>query len=161
MIYYDDLSTDMGTIYVALQERGVCKVALREDDWQTYLQRHSSIHDRQRCAGVRQELQEYFRGERRQFTVPLVIEGTYFYRQVWQALLQIPYGQVRTYEDIAREIGRPRAYRAVGQANYHNPLPILIPCHRVIGKNGKLTGYMGSYTGMKAQLLQLEGAMLS
>ncbi len=102
-----------------------------------------------------EELWEYFGGKRREFTIPLSPRGTEFQRRVWNALLTIPYGETRSYEEIAVLAGSPRAFRAVGSANHNNPISILIPCHRVIGKNGSLTGYGG---GMEAKrfLLELE-----
>ena len=102
-----------------------------------------------------QELEEYFRGERREFTVPLSPKGTPFQRKCWDALLQIPYGETRSYAFQAQMIGQPRACRAVGMANHRNPLPVLIPCHRVVGKNGSLTGYAGGLN-RKKRLLQIE-----
>jgi methylated-DNA-[protein]-cysteine S-methyltransferase len=102
------------------------------------------------------QLTEYFRGERSQFTVPLVYEGTEFQKAVWQALLEIPYGETRTYKEIALQISRPKAVRAVGQANRANPIAIIVPCHRVIGAGGGLVGYAGSHVDMKAVLLELE-----
>lgn len=102
-----------------------------------------------------QELEAYFRGERRQFSVPLAPSGTVFQRQCWQALLRIPYGETRTYGQQAAAIGRPAAVRAVGMGNHRNPLPIFLPCHRVVGKNGTLTGYAGGLD-KKEYLLTLE-----
>lgn len=87
------------------------------------------------------ELQAFFAGKLFRFSVPLVPQGTAFRLRVWQALQQIPYGQTVAYGDIAKTIGMPTASRAIGQANHHNPISIMIPCHRVIGKNGNLTGY--------------------
>ena len=101
------------------------------------------------------QLAEYFRGERRSFDVPLHPVGTDFQRRVWQALREIPFGETRTYSEIARELGRPGAARAVGMANHRNPLPIFIPCHRVVGANGALTGYAGGLDRKRA-LLALE-----
>ncbi|MDI1297053.1 MAG: methylated-DNA--[protein]-cysteine S-methyltransferase [bacterium] len=89
------------------------------------------------------QLSAYFKGERKVFTVPLDFRGTTFQRVVWAALLDIPYGQTRSYADIARSIGRPTAYRAVGAANGRNPISIIAPCHRVVGSNGALTGFAG------------------
>ena len=86
---------------------------------------------------------EYLGKQRREFTVPLDFYGTPFQKSVWQALTRIPYGEVRTYAEVAREIGKPTAARAVGAANGANPLPIIVPCHRVIGKDGTLAGYRG------------------
>jgi methylated-DNA-[protein]-cysteine S-methyltransferase len=101
------------------------------------------------------QLEEYFSGRRTTFDLPLEFDGTDFQRKVWSALLNIPFGQTRTYSDIAREIGHPEAVRAVGAANGRNPLSIVAPCHRVIGKSGKLTGFAGGLEA-KARLLSLE-----
>ena len=101
------------------------------------------------------ELQEYFAGQRRQFDLPLAPQGTPFQQSVWQALRQIPYGQTASYKQIAQAIGHPTACRAVGGANNKNPLPIFIPCHRVIGAGGSLTGYAGGLD-LKQGLLALE-----
>lgn len=101
------------------------------------------------------QLEEYFRKERRTFCLPLKLKGTPFQIKVWQELVKIPYGETRTYKEIAMSIGNPKASRAVGMANHNNPLWIVVPCHRVIGSNGKLTGYAGG-VDMKSRLLQLE-----
>lgn len=103
------------------------------------------------------QLNEYFAGARTRFDLPLDPAGTPFQRRVWDALLRIPYGETRTYAQIAREIGHPTATRAVGGANGRNPLSIVAPCHRVIGSSGSLTGFAGGLD-VKAQLLELEGA---
>ena len=101
------------------------------------------------------ELRRYYAGERLTFTCPLDLHGTTFQTQVWQALCDIPFGETRSYGDVARAIGRPKAVRAVGAANGANPVPIIIPCHRVIGSNGTLTGYGGGLP-VKSWLLELE-----
>lgn len=101
------------------------------------------------------EIGEYFEGKRRAFTVPTAAAGTPFQQAVWNALKEISYGETRTYGEIARQIGHPRASRAVGQANNRNPLPIVVPCHRVIGTSGALTGYAGGLA-VKERLLELE-----
>lgn len=103
----------------------------------------------------REELQEYFTGRRQSFDVPLAPSGTSFQQRVWNALCQIPYGQTRTYGEIAKMAGNPKASRAVGMANHRNPILILIPCHRVIGADGSLTGYAAGLE-IKKYLLQLE-----
>ena len=102
------------------------------------------------------QLLEYLEGKRKLFDVPLNPKGTKFMKEVWTALQEIPYGETRTYGQIAQRIGKPKAARAVGMANHRNPIPIIIPCHRVIGSNGKLVGYA---LGMKMKkfLLTLEG----
>jgi len=103
------------------------------------------------------QLQEYFAGRRRAFALTLDVAGTAFQKKVWNALLTIPFGETRSYAQIARQIGRPTAARAVGAANGRNPLSIVAPCHRVIGSNGKLTGFAGGLE-TKAYLLALEGS---
>lgn len=104
------------------------------------------------------QLKEYFSGKRRQFTVPLRTEGTVFQQTVWEALRRIPYGETRTYGEIATAVGRPAACRAVGGANHKNPIMILIPCHRVIGADGSLKGFGGGLD-VKEKLLMLEGSI--
>ncbi len=104
------------------------------------------------------ELEEYFAGERRQFTFPLDLRGTDFQLACWRALVAIPYGETRTYADIARTVGRPQGFRAVGMANNRNPIAIVVPCHRVIASDGSLCGYGGGLE-IKRKLLELEGAL--
>ncbi len=115
--------------------------------------------DARRCAAACAQLTEYFAGKRREFDLPLAPRGTPFQQRVWQALLAIPFGVVRTYGDVARDIGQPLAMRAVGQANGKNPLPIVIPCHRVIAGDGTIGGY-SSGLNVKHRLLALEGIEL-
>jgi len=103
------------------------------------------------------QLEEYFRGDRKKFDFPLVLHGTEFQKKAWEALQKIPYGHTCSYGEIAAIIGNPKASRAVGMANNRNPIPIIIPCHRVIGHNGKLTGYAGGLE-LKQKLLELEQA---
>lgn len=110
-------------------------------------------------ATVQEELGRYFAGRLREFTVPLVYPGTPFQRRVWAELLRIPYGQTRSYQEIAVAVGRPTAVRAVGLANGQNRIAIIIPCHRVIQKNGRLGGYGGGI-GRKQYLLALEHGTL-
>ena len=105
------------------------------------------------------QLSEYLMGKRKRFDLPLNPRGTEFQQQVWKALYDIPYGETRSYKQIAETIGNPRAVRAVGMANNRNPLLIVIPCHRVIGANGKLVGYGGGIA-MKEYLLKLEKSLL-
>lgn len=110
-------------------------------------------------ATVNRQLREYFSGKRRAFDFPLAPKGTPFQLAVWNALLDIPYGDTITYAELARRIDRPSAVRAVGAANGANPIPVIIPCHRVIGSNGTLTGYGGGIE-RKQWLLALEGRRL-
>lgn len=116
------------------------------DDW---------IRDDAQFSEVKRQLQAYFAGELRHFELPLAPQGTAFQQRVWQALTTIPYGQTCSYGDIARQIEQPKASRAVGAANGRNPIPIIIPCHRVIGSTGKLTGFGGGLAA-KEILLALE-----
>ena len=101
------------------------------------------------------QLHGYFAGEVRVFTIPLDFKGTAFQRSVWAALLTIPFGETRTYAEIARQVGKPAAFRAVGAANGRNPISIITPCHRVLGSDGKLTGFAGGLEA-KAELLAME-----
>lgn len=105
-------------------------------------------------------MREYFAGVRWEFTLPLAPKGTPFQQKVWEALRTIPYGQTKSYGEIARQIGSPMGARAVGMANHRNPIAILIPCHRVVGKKGELTGYAGGLWRKQA-LLNLEDGCLS
>lgn len=159
-IGYDTYDSPIGLIHVIVDEHGVRKVSLTEEEWLEYSEELGEIPvDHELCKTAVGQLDEYFRGKRREFDVPLSIEGTEFRKRVWQALQEIPYGEVRSYLDIAKAIGKPKGPRAIGQANRANPLPIFIPCHRVIGKKGDLVGYAGSRTDIKTVLLQLEGAI--
>lgn len=106
---------------------------------------------------VRSQLEEYFGGKRRDFTIPLDLRGTDFQKQCWKELLRIRFGETRSYAEIARAVGRPNAYRAVGQANHYNPIAIVVPCHRVLAAGTNLGGYGGGLP-KKAFLLRLEGA---
>ncbi|HOZ01604.1 MAG TPA: methylated-DNA--[protein]-cysteine S-methyltransferase [Candidatus Syntrophosphaera sp.] len=106
-------------------------------------------------AAVFTQLDEYFSGSRKNFTVKLKLRGTPFQIDVWNALRKIPYGETRTYKEIATQIGRPQAFRAVGQAIHNNPIAIVVPCHRVIGSDGSLTGFAGGLE-LKKRLLELE-----
>ena len=114
-----------------------------------------SVEDASTLPSTREQLTEYFNGTRRVFDVPLALEGTAFQRRVWTALCEIPYGETISYGQLARRIGQPTAVRAVGLANGSNPIAIIVPCHRVIGANGTLTGYGGGLP-TKARLLDLE-----
>lgn len=120
----------------------------------------SWVRDDDAFAGVKQQLTEYFAGERTSFAVDLHLDGGAFQRTVWHALTEIPYGQTISYGELARRIGRPDLARAVGTANGQNPIAAIVPCHRVIGANGKLVGYGGGLDN-KRRLLELESGVLT
>ncbi len=115
------------------------------------------VEQPERFTEVRRQLDEYFAGRRRQFDLPLDLRGPEFHRRCWQALLRIPYGETWSYARLAAEVGSPRSSRAVGQANHHNPVAIIVPCHRVIAADGTLAGFGGGLA-VKEFLLKLEGA---
>jgi methylated-DNA-[protein]-cysteine S-methyltransferase len=152
-LYWDALPSPLGTLAICVDAAGQL-VALRLDG-----RRGEGDAAGHRAAAVRTQLGEYFAGQRREFALPLAPRGTAFQLRVWQALRAIPFGAVRNYGDIARIIGQPGASRAVGQANGRNPLPIVIPCHRVIASDGSIGGYTGGLA-IKHHLLALEGAEL-
>lgn len=141
-------STPIGWFEITGSEFGVRTVQRREQPGTD-----SDIPDEHPVSICRRELEEYFAGERRVFDVKLDWSGTpEFHRLVWQALVQIPYGETVAYSDIANRIGHPKAVRAVGLANRHNPIAIVVPCHRVIGKAGELRGY---YYGLDTKMTLL------
>ena len=157
-IYFYRMDSPAGPLLLAATEKGLRCLQFfrgklpppgRDEVW---------IESRERLLPYEQQVQAYFRGDLRQFTCKLDLIGTEFQKDCWQALLRIPYGKTRSYADIAREIGRPHAFRAVGQANHDNPIAIIVPCHRVVGANGTLTGYGGGLN-TKEKLLRLEGAL--
>ncbi len=130
-----------------------------------YFQQDTLPHDAERCETelIREafrQLHGYLKGERRGFTLPLAPAGTPFMLRVWRFLSDIPYGTTASYKEVATAIGNPRAVRAVGMANHRNPLPLFIPCHRVIGSDGSLTGYRGGLE-LKKRLLELERGCVS
>lgn len=152
------------SITVASTSKGLCWVGLgvsekEEEKLRVWANRHYPlamlIKDRSPNEIVLSELKEYFAGIRKEFSSPLDSRGTPFQLQVWEALRKIPYGETRTYSDIALEINNPKGQRAVGLANNKNPIGIVVPCHRVIGKNGSLVGYAEGID-LKERLLRLE-----
>lgn len=160
MIKYKTHSTPIGALALAESEIGLCRILFPgEEPTQSILSgeftSETIIEDDRACSSVSRQLDEYFAGERRQFDLTLDLRTTAFFRQVLLAVAEIPYGQTAAYSTIANKIGKPRAVRAVGAANARNPIPIVIPCHRVVGKNGKLTGYGGGLH-RKSFLLNLE-----
>ena len=118
------------------------------------------VRDDEAFADIREQLEQYFAGERTTFDIPMHLEGTAFQRTVWHELTQIPYGETISYGELAKRIGRPDRARAVGTANGQNPIAVIVPCHRVIGANGKLVGYGGGLDN-KRRLLELESGVLT
>ncbi|MGH7451394.1 MAG: methylated-DNA--[protein]-cysteine S-methyltransferase [bacterium] len=166
-ISYAKMKTPLGAhLWIARSERGICRIEFNhsESEFRTMLARiwpkATLVKDEAALQKPLAELKEYFAGQRKRFHFSLAPEGTAFQQKVWQAVSEIPFGQVRTYKSIAEKIGKSPAVRAVGHANGSNPLPIVIPCHRVIGSNGDLCGYGGGLE-LKKKLLRLEGKALS
>lgn len=155
-VYYSRMESPIGNLLLAATERGLRYVYFgdalpKSKKWEVW------IESSQMLRPYEEQLQAYFRGELREFTCKLDLAGTEFQKKCWNALLRIPYGKTRSYAEIAREVGSPRAFRAVGQANHNNPIPIIVPCHRVITSSGTLGGYGGGLQ-MKRSLLKLEDA---
>lgn len=143
----------IGVLKIETSEKGICAIHFQRDKMLAQKEPSAVLHPLLKQAV--QELDEYFCGERQEFTLPLAPQGTPFQHLVWDALQKIPYGTTCSYGEIAAAIGNPKASRAVGMANNRNPLPILVPCHRVIGADGKLVGYAGGLD-IKRKLLALE-----
>ena len=153
---YDFLEIEAKKIYVVLTEGAVERVILGEAEWAGYREENEVCRDVAACSVALGQLKEYFSGLRKSFSVPLKLSGAEFSRRVLQEVSRIPYGEVRSYQDVAAALGNAKACRAVGMANRNNPLPIFVPCHRVIGKNGKLVGYRNFGVEFKRYLLELE-----
>jgi len=157
-LYYSRMSSPAGLLLLGVSDTALValefdhglpkKIAGHDVQWQ-----ESEEHTR----GVRQQLQEYFSGKRRNFDLALDLRGTDFQKRCWNELLRIPYGETRSYGQIARAVGSPQSFRAVGQANHYNPIAIIVPCHRVLAAGRYLGGYGGGLP-VKAYLLRLEGA---
>ena len=153
-MYYCYLHTPIGDLLLAGDDDTLSLVGFPEGKMR-YEPEKGWIRSEAPFAAARQQLTEYFAGKRKQFDLPLNLTGTDFQLRVLEELQRIPYGETRSYGDIASRIGRPKAVRAVGAANGRNPIPIIVPCHRVIGSNGNLTGFGGGL-GAKRALLRLE-----
>ena len=162
-VFYDSKEFPfLGRVYVAATEKGLCALSLPSHPVESFFQKILShfqpyffTQHPDPFQDLYRQLDQYLAGWKMVFEIPLDLEGTPFQRQVWEALTAIPYGETCSYGEIARAIGRPKAGRAVGQANHNNPIPIVVPCHRVIGSRGDLVGY-GSGLPLKEKLLALE-----
>lgn len=154
-MYYCIYPSPLGDIALTANEQGLSALAFQAG--KSPITFTGLIEDNSKFSEVTQQLSEYFNGERKTFDLPLAPEGTKFQKQVWQALTEIPCGETKSYGWIAKSINNEKAVRAVGTANGANPIALIVPCHRVIGSNGKLTGYAGGLA-LKAKLLMHEGA---
>ena len=146
VFFYD---TPVGKLCIGEEDDSITRVTWSKVP-QEYIQEETEL-----ILNCKIQLEEYFAGNRKQFDLPLAPKGTDFQKRVWKALTDIPYGETRTYGEIAAAVGSPKAARAVGMANNKNPIGIIIPCHRVVGANGKLVGYAGGME-KKEWLLSLE-----
>jgi O-6-methylguanine DNA methyltransferase len=153
------MQSPVGPLFVAAGENGLRCVQFHRNGLPQAARDEVWIESRAALRTYTRQLRAYFRGELREFICRLDLRGTAFQKECWEALRSIPYGTTCTYADIALKVGRPQAVRAVGQANHRNPIAIIVPCHRVIGAQGTLTGYGGGLD-VKEKLLRLEGAML-
>jgi methylated-DNA-[protein]-cysteine S-methyltransferase len=156
-LFYKFMNSPVGKLKLVASEKGLVAI-LWENDKPSRVRLAELAEDANHpmLQKTEQQLQEYFAGKRMSFSVPLDMKGTPFQKNVWEALLAIPFGETRTYGDLAKKLGNPTATRAVGAANGRNPVSIIVPCHRVIGASGKLTGFAGGLE-TKAHLLGLEG----
>lgn len=145
--YNSTLQTPIGTVYLEADEYSLRRISFSKNS--------ESENENHILIEAKTQLIEYFEGKRKKFDLPLHAHGTIFQNKVWEALSEIPYGETRSYGEIAEFINNPKASRAVGLANNKNPFPIVVPCHRVIGSSGKLVGY-ASGLEIKKKLLQLE-----
>lgn len=141
----------IGILGISADEKGLHRIDFLEEKERKEVCAEETIF----TVEVKKQLDEYFRGKRKQFAIPLSLNGTVFQRKVWYALQKIPYGETRSYKEIAAQIENPKGCRAVGMANNKNPVLIIVPCHRVVGADGKPVGYAGG-VDKKIFLLELE-----
>ncbi len=152
ILFYD---TVIGQVGIAEQDGYITNIFFNED----VIHEDFITNETEVLKVASGQLYEYLSGKRKNFSLPLAPQGTAFMKQVWQCLTQIPYGETRSYKEIAAACGNPKASRAVGMANNRNPIPVIIPCHRVIGSTGKLIGYRGGLV-VKQKLMEIEKNML-
>lgn len=161
-VYYSRITSPVGPLIVGATRRGLFCLEFDSPGALLYRTRnngHVWLFSEEKTAPFVRELREYFEGKRTQFSFELDLHGTDFQKRCWKALTRIPYGTTTTYAAIAKRVGRPRAFRAVGQANHCNPMAIVVPCHRVLQADGSLGGYGGGLE-KKVTLLKLEGALV-
>jgi methylated-DNA-[protein]-cysteine S-methyltransferase len=156
-VRFDELDSPVGPLFVAATERGLARISYFPDGMEEQIARTFGVRVlRSPLDGVRRELDEYFEGTRHTFDLALDLRVAPFYADVLRELAQVPYGHTDTYGALAKRAGRPKAARAVGTVMNRNPIPIVLPCHRIVGANGALTGYAGGLD-VKRFLLDLEG----
>ncbi len=153
-VFYTEIKSPLGRLFLTMEQERLTNVCMNLQKRTVEVQ-PEWISSEKPFRAIAKQFAEYFRGKRHEFDIPLSMTGTEFQRSVWNELRKIPYGTTTTYGEIARRIDNPKAVRAVGLANGQNSIPIIVPCHRVIGSNGKLTGFGGGLEN-KALLLQLE-----
>lgn len=151
--YFYDMP--IGRMFISEDGSGISEVKLIAREDEEYYRKNYTVEETNLIKKAASQLKEYFEGKRKNFNIEINPEGTLFQKRVWNALMQIPYGETRSYKEIAEAIGNKNACRAVGMANHNNPIMLIIPCHRVIGSDGKLVGYRGGIE-IKEKLLDLE-----
>lgn len=156
-VYFAEWKSPLGTLTLESDGEALTRIRLPEEDYEID-ETVERVRKPSLFKNAATQLKEYFAGARPAFDLPLNPAGTEFQKRVWNELAKIPHGETISYTELAERVGRPGSHRAVGAANGRNPLPIVIPCHRVIGKDGKLTGYAGGLEA-KQKLLELEGAL--
>jgi O-6-methylguanine DNA methyltransferase len=156
-VYYSRMESPVGNLLLAATDRGLCCLHFDAGTLPPKRRNELWIESPEKLRPYEDQIRSYFQGNLKEFTFDLDLTGTEFQKKCWRALLQIPYGQTCSYADIARAVGSPRAFRAVGQANHNNPIAIVVPCHRVVTSAGTLGGYGGGLA-VKEKLLRLEGS---
>lgn len=160
MFYCDTFDTPIGALRLVSDGLHLCGLYMGEEHFDRATTGQPMRHDSAPFVDIKRQLEAYFAGELRTFDLPLAAAGTEFQKRVWRELCTIPYGQTINYGELARRVGNPKASRAVGLANGRNPISIVVPCHRVIGADGTLTGYGGGLP-RKRWLLQHEGVAIN
>jgi methylated-DNA-[protein]-cysteine S-methyltransferase len=167
ILYYTYLTLEDRQMVIAATAKGLCYVGSWDQslaEMKEWASKHMKVErfeqDEKQMSPYARQLEEYFSGKRTTFTIPLDLQGTPFQLEVWSAMREVPYGKTASYHDVAQKLQKPLAVRAVGTAIGRNPVLIVAPCHRIIGKNGTLTGYRGGLE-MKDQLLKLENATIA
>ncbi len=160
VIYFSSFNSPIGTITVYKKNTKLIRIDFNDTSFLTNSDDYNFLENKKNCLDIEHELTRYFKGKLKKFTTSIELEGTAFQKNVWKNLQKIPYGSAISYKQLAKNCGSEKAFRACANANGKNPLPIVIPCHRVIYENGKMGGYSGGLH-IKKQLLEIEGISLS